>query len=279
VQLDGGKTNLIYGRIHGTPYAQVEGGIYGWPFYNAKGPAGLNPGRYYVLNPAVKRPAAFFSSSNLFSPSLYEGFVEEGFANEDFAYIKIKPREDILNIITYDSVVLHAADAPKVIYVNGVITKAHAVTNGQWKIDFQLDKPITIVAILKDAPAIAELGTNAVARTVGNDWAIDQYAASTGPKAEGGLKHVTVQAPADQGKGTLVLDVSAYLTVGRVEYNGIQKSFNATAGANYTSKTTISIPMEPGEQGLLSVYSGGRLGLGAKWVPVQPDSTNAPAAK
>jgi hypothetical protein len=279
VQLDGGKTNLIYGRIHGTPYAQVEGGIYGWPFYNAKGPAGLNPGRYYVLNPAAKRPAAFFSSSNLFSPSLYEGFVEEGFANEDFAYIKIKPREDILNIITYDSVVLHAADAPKVIYVNGVITKAHAVTNGQWKIDFQLDKPITIVAILKDAPAIAELGTNAVARTVGNDWAIDQYAASTGPKAEGGLKHVTVQAPADQGKGTLVLDVSAYLTVGRVEYNGIQKSFNATAGANYTSKTTISIPMEPGEQGLLSVYSGGRLGLGAKWVPVQPDSTNAPAAK
>jgi hypothetical protein len=29
VELAGGKTNLLYGRIHGTPYAQVDGGISG----------------------------------------------------------------------------------------------------------------------------------------------------------------------------------------------------------------------------------------------------------
>jgi hypothetical protein len=284
VEVEAGKTSVLYGRIHGTSYAQVEGGIYGWPFYNAKGPAGLNPSRYYVLDPNLKRPTAFFSSCNQFSPSLYEGYVDEGFIADTFAYIKVKPREDILNIITYDSVVLNAPEAPKAVFVNGTEVKPAAVTNGQWKIDFQLTGPVNIYAILKDVPAgFDSLNSNAVSRVVGNDWAIDQYAPGRGAAAYNGgstcrgIVLAPVRAPTDQGNGALSLNVSAYQTIDRIEYNGSAKSFSAAPGDNYTSKTTLSIPMKPGEQGLLTLSTGGRLSLTGKWVSnTPPAATNAP---
>jgi hypothetical protein len=286
VELADGKVGMLYGRIHGTPYAQVEGGIFGWPFYNARGPAGLNPNRYYVVNPSLKRPAAYFSSNNQFSPSLYEGYVDEGFANEEFACIKIKPREDILNIITYDSVILNAPAEPKAVFVNGAVVKPAAVTNGQWKIDFQLDRPISIVAILKDgATSVAEAGSNAVSRVVAHDWAIDQYWPARGLGKTGGdsdcVAHLVLRAPADQGEGTWALNVSARLNISRVELNGMPVPSGIGAGANYSAQTAVKIAMKPGDQGLLTVYSGGQQSVTGKWEPKTPPaaSTNAPEAK
>jgi hypothetical protein len=286
VEIAGGKTNLLYGRIHGTPYAQVGGGIAGWPFYNAKGPAGLNPNRYYVLDPNAKRPAAYFSSCNQFSPSLYEGFVEEGFSDDAFAYITIKPREDILNIITYDAVILNAPEAPKAVFVNGAAAKANPVTNGQWRVDFQLAGPVSIVAILKDgATSVPEAGSNAVSRVVAHDWAIDQYWPARGLGKTGGdsdcVAHLVLCAPADQGEGAWALNVSARLNISRVELNGMPVPSSIGAGANYSAQTAVKIAMKPGEQGLLSVYSGGQQSVTGKWEPRTPPaaSTNAPAAK
>jgi hypothetical protein len=286
VEIANGKTNVLYGRIHGTPYAQVEGGIYGWPFYNAKGPAGLSPNRYYVLDPNLKRPVAYFSSCNQFSPSLYEGYVDEGFVTDAFTYIKIKPREDILNIITYDAVILNASEAPKAVFVNGAAAKANPLTNGQWKIDFQLDRPISIVAILKDgAMDVTGAVSNAVARTVGKDWLMDEHTPMRGLGQTGGdadcVAHLALRAPADQGEGAWTLDVSARLNISRIEFNGQPQPVTAAPGANHRSQAPLSLPMKPGEQGVLTLYSGGHQSVTGKWLPnrAPPGSTNAPAGK
>ncbi len=269
VELVGGKTNLLYGRIHGTPYAQVEGGIYGWPFYNAKGPAGLNPNRYYVVDPNLKVPAVHFSSNNQFAPSLYEGYVEEGYANDDFAFIKIKPRDDILNIITYDSVVVHSPEAPKAVYVNGVEVKPAALTNGQWKIDFQLSGSVSIVALIKDAAVdMAQARSNAVSRALADDWAIDQKETGRGINSRNVL--LPIRAPAGQGDGKYVFNVAAQQTVDGIEFNGKAILFAGQPGAANCPATSITLPLKAGEQGLLSVKSSGLRELDAQWMPNVP---------
>ncbi len=265
-----GGEKLVYGRIHGTPYARVTGGIFGWPLYNAEGPAGLNPERFYVLDPGLKRPAAYFSSNNPSSPSLYEGYVDEGYADEDFAYIVIRPREDILNIITYDSVVLNAAEAPKAVFVNGKAVKPSAAGEGRWKIDFQLTGPVTIVALLRDAPAVLEeMTAGAVTRAVGNDWAIDQFVPGRGPKgyseASGrAIVLLPVGAPAAGGKGAYTFELSCSQGIERIVFNGEEKRFVPQAG-----KAVVQIPLEAGGQGLLALTVQGRLGLTVTWAPAE----------
>jgi len=276
VQIDGDTPRLLYGRIHGTPYAQVEGGIYGWPFYNAKGPAGLHPNRYYVLDPGIKRPTAYFSSNNPFSASLYEGFVEEGFSTDAFAYLKIKPREDILNIIASDSVVLHAPAEPKAVYVNGKPVVPKPAGEGQWKIDFNFREPVAIVAILKDLPeGFEELALNAVGRTVGHDWAMDQFVVSnasstikplpSGLSSDRGLLLVPVRAPVGQGEtGTLKVAVVSKGPAKRLEMNGVEQPMG----------DPVMLKMKAGEQGLLSARADADLTLKCEWIP---DSSPAPS--
>jgi hypothetical protein len=292
IEITGNATNLLYGRIHGTPYARAEGGVYGWPLYNAKGPAGLNPSRYYVLDPNLKRPAAYFSSNNQFSPSLYEGYVDEGFTTDAFAYLKIKPREDILNIITYDSVVLNAPAEPKAVYVNGAVVKPHLVTNGQWKIDFQLTGPVAIVALLKDGPeGFDKIAAGTVGRTMADDWMIDQAVATFGTNAvkattngfscDRSLVLAPIRAPADQGDGTLKVSFSSASAGGKVEFNGVEKPVAPIPGTNRTVVAEIALPLKAGEQGLLAFRPGGRVSVSCQWTPkaIPAAATNAPAAK
>lgn len=277
VQIEAGKTNILYGRLHGTPYAQVEGGIYGWPFYNAKGPAGLHPNRYYVLNPALKRPAAFFSSNNPFSQSLYEAYVDEGFATESFAYITLKPREQLLNIIASDSVVLHAPEEPKAVYVNGVLTKPVAITNGEWKINIALAPQSAVVALLQDAPeGFGALAAGVVGRVVGNDWAIDQTVASFGTNtvkaltngfscARAMLAQVPIRAPNAQGNGVLRLAFSSSAPLRKVTFNGMEKPFVSTTQPNKSQAAELTLPLKAGEQGLLSIQSDGPFTVMCQW--------------
>ena len=279
VEITGNTTNTLYGRIHGTPYAKVDGGsIYGWPVYNAKGPAGLHPNRYYVLDPNLKRPTVFFASNNLFSPSLYEGYVDEGFATDAFAYINIKPRENLLGIIMYDSVVLHAPEAPKAVYVNGALTQPRMLTNGQWKIDFQLTDKVAIVALLKDTPeGFDKLAANAVGRSLGNDWAIDQFASTSGTNAVKATPTgfscnpsqvlVPIRAPGNQGDGFLKLSFSSSAPVKKVDFNGMEKPFASMVMPDKSLAGELSLPMKANEQGLISIRPEGATRVACEWVP------------
>lgn len=280
VEISGNKTNLCYGRIHGTPYAEVVGGIYGWPCYNAKGPAGLHPNRYYVLDPGLQRPAVYFSSNNQFARSLYEGYLDDGFIADSFAYITLKPREDLLGIIGYDSVILNTAAEPRTVLLNGVSVKPLAQGNGKWKIDYRLQSdPITIVAILKELPAgVAQIAAGTVARTVASDWNIDQYLAGVGldlakaPPIFSEYRSVIlapVRAPLDQGDGALKVSLPEGVT--RVAFNGVDKPLAAS----------LLLPMKAGEQGLLLVRSTGRPLVKYEWVTIASEGAGvgAPAAK
>jgi len=272
IEVTGTITNMIYGRIHGTPYAHVAGSIFGWPLYNAEGPAGLHPRRFYVLDPNLPRPSAYLSSNNKFSPSLYEGYVDEGYADENFLYAVIKPREDILNIIQYDSVLLHAPTAPKAVFVNGSVVQPTAVSDGQWQINFQLTQPITIVVFLKSPlPSFEQAADAAVTRVVGQDWPIDQYAPRRGlAAAESGaglyVAHVVFQAPAE-GNGTAEVGLSAYLTLERIEFNGVPVAFPPPVVDNYIAKTTIKLSLQAGQPGLLTFRHGGRPDAEISWHP------------
>jgi len=274
VEIAGGKTNLIYGRIHGTPYAQVDGGIFGWPLYNANGPAGLNPSRYYVLNPKLSRPTAYFSSNNQFSPSLYEGFVEEGFATDQFAYLKIKPRAELLDIIRYDSVLLHAAAAPQAVYLNGKPVKVEPAGAGQWKISFELTGAASIVAILKDPPADVPASSNAVTRVVGRDWAVDQFLPVAGTTGTGGpsITLMPLRAPADQGEGKLEVTVTARSAIERIDFNGATQPILTDVQKNL-AKTVVVLPLKAGETGLLTVYAAAGATVNSQWVPTAPPAS------
>lgn len=285
VEIEGGKSRMISGRIHGVPGARTEGGIHGWPVYNASGPSGLHPGRYYVLDPDHKRPVGYFSTNSPFSTSLYEGYVEEGLATETFAYIKIRPREDILNITSFDSVTLHTARAPKAVWVDGVEVKPQPQGEGEWKIEFQLTARVAIVAILNDIPAgIDKLAANAVARSVGPDWPMDQLQLANGAEgckitadtitSDRSLVQIPIQVSPSQGDGTLKLTVPAQV---RVEYNAMEMEGRSIAATPrkwldeqglVSGVSIVSIPMRIGEQGVVSIRNTGtgKLAVKYEWV-------------
>jgi hypothetical protein len=274
VQVEKAQTTILYGRIHGTSYAQVAGAITGWPLYNANGPAGLHPNRYYTLDPNGTRPAVYFSTNNQFSPSLYEGYVDEGFATDAFAYISIKPRENLKSIIGYDSVILNSKEAPKAVFVNGAPTKANPAGEGKWKIDFQLREAIAIVALVKELPGgIDKLGEHAVGRAVGNDWAIDQKLPQVGmPSTKTGvnsgfrLVHVPLRAPADQGDGVMKLTLSGYRPL-TLLVNGMGRQLVPSADGKVD---TLALPMKAGDYCLLTLRGERGVTLACEWVPNAP---------
>jgi predicted secreted protein len=272
VEMTDKSERTIYGRIHGTPYARVDGGILGWPFYNAEGPAGLNPERYYVLDPDIKRPAAYFSSNNTFSQSLYEGFVSDGFADDTFIYAEILPRPDILNIITYDSVILNAPEAPKAVFVNGKAVKPAEAGAGRWKIDFQLAGQVNIVALLTEPPTESEaIIEAAVARAVGIDWSIDQFEPLRGAKGLAASPGRTISlipfaAPANNGNGTWEFEITRRRGGIESAYcNGVEQTLSKDG-----DKTTLSIKLKAGEQALLKLTSNGGPSVKATWQPDTP---------
>lgn len=287
VETNNGKTATVYGRIHGTPAARCQGAIYGWPLYNASGPAGLHPDRYYVLDPNLKRPASYFSSASAFSPSLYEGYVEEGFAGDHFVYMKIRPRADILNITSFDSVVLHSPEPPKAIWVNGVDTKPAPLGNGQWKIDFQLTSQVAIVAIVSEITAgLDKLPTNVLARSVGEDWASDQLVAAEGGEgctftggslmSERPLIQIPIHVSPVMGDGLLRLVLPDGVSV---EYNGMamERRSNSEVPRKWLEEqgliagvSTVAIPLRLGEQGLISIRNHSdvrKMVVGYQWNP------------
>jgi hypothetical protein len=131
-----GSQRMVYARLHGAGYAKVgrTGAIPGWPVYNAEGPAGLHPGRYYCFNPAATRPTVYFRTNNNFSLSLYEGYVERGFVSDSCAFLELKAIPEIGNITSHDNIVLMSPSAPLAIWVNGAPVKVEQrITKRTWE--------------------------------------------------------------------------------------------------------------------------------------------------
>ena len=172
VQVDAGAKKLHYGRAHNARYANVDGGIAGWVFYNANGPTGLNPGHYYVIDPTVKRPAVYFSPGFTvvpgvpIEPSFYEGYVENGCGSDTFALLRVEPIAEVGNIIRWEQVYLHSATEPKAVFVNGQPVNPDKTTEpGQWRIRFE--SPATILAVIQEpAAGLAALTNAATARSL-----------------------------------------------------------------------------------------------------------------
>jgi hypothetical protein len=172
------------------------------------------------------------------------------------------------------------------------VVKPHLVTNGQWKIDFQLTGPVAIVALLKDGPeGFDKIAAGTVGRTMADDWMIDQAVATFGTNAvkattngfscDRSLVLAPIRAPADQGDGTLKVSFSSASAGGKVEFNGVEKPVAPIPGTNRTVVAEIALPLKAGEQGLLAFRPGGRVSVSCQWTPkaIPAAATNAPAAK
>jgi hypothetical protein len=245
VERKGGQESLVYGRIHGAREAALgaAGNVANWPLYNADGPAGLHPGRYYVANPAATRPAVYFRTNNQFAPGLYEGYVYDGYVGAHSAWLDLRSLEQMRNITRYDSVVLVSPRPPKRVWVNGEPVAATPVAGqeGQWQINVAL--PAKVAVLFADAPAtLAESIQQAYARCVGSgdeqrsDYVQPEFAATFLAATPDGWKldvppllpmrtqtFVPLRAPEGQA-GAYQVTVSSLAappdTLGRVLLNG-----------------------------------------------------------
>ena len=108
VRVRGGGKTLIYGRIHGVTEADVPGGVAGWCVYGPDGRvAGLDPERFYIVDPSRARPAEYFSLGK--SAGAFR--VEEGLAAPKFAFLKVTPLGSPAD--ANGSVILNSRNAPE----------------------------------------------------------------------------------------------------------------------------------------------------------------------
>ena len=163
VQLQsGGAKTVHYGLIYGvTAAAAPEGGIPGWVVYNnddpnttwnRSGPAGLHPKLYYVYDPRVKRPTAYFSTNQGYGPSFYESYTMDGFGNEYMLLLRLRTLEDLVKITGSERVDIHAPQPPKAVYVNGApVQVTRQGETDTYTISVQI--PADVCVVLKDSPA------------------------------------------------------------------------------------------------------------------------------
>lgn len=264
VQVQGDKSTLIYGRAHGVTVAASPAGISGWCMYNADGAAGLNPARFYVLNPAVQRPAAYFMPAK--GDATY--WVEDGVATAKFAMVKLAA----LGGEAKGSVVLHAPAAPKKVFVNG-----KAATPRKAGDDYEIDVPLpaAVVAIF-DAPAdLGAVKGFAAVRAVMGDWKMDLFDSAY-------LTDTMTSATDKAGKCALTRAVTVGPGGKQVQMHFVVKGHEGAAGVkvglggkilaaevNGTATTPsapdknkqvfVTVPLAAGESALLSITtdSGG----------------------
>jgi len=160
VQRVNDQPQVVYARAHGDMHAPGDknqgGNVAGWIFYNDNGPSGFHPDRYYVLDPALSRPAVYFSPAfqelpgGPYHESFYEHYVDDGGANGNLAFLVIKPIPSVGNIIRFDKIFLHAPDAPEKVWINGSeFTPQISEVNGQKLYLINFESPATICVLLK----------------------------------------------------------------------------------------------------------------------------------
>lgn len=302
VQVVDGKPQVQYARAHGATHApgpQHGGGnVAGWSFYNADGPSGFHPERYYVLDPAVPRPSVYFSPGFQTLPggavekSFYEHYVEDSAANENFAFLKIKPIPSVGNIIKSDKIFLHAPEAPKKVWVNGKDTPVTpAQVDGETVYEIPFMSPATICVLLKEPKeglaSLEEIKGSALSRAVSSvnldvfdaPWFTSKLETGKLPLPDTkteipALKlarplfvgvqsqqiYLPLKAPASKG-GTLRVHYKAAAgTLPEWAVNGVPQA----NGVN-----PLEVSFQPGETKILSVSSPVELTLAPEWVEQQ----------
>ncbi len=146
VQVSGQERQVIYARVNGLTRADVpKGGIFGWPCYDGRGIAGLNPDESvtYVVDGALPRPAVWFELPG------DDLFVADGYAGEDLAFLQLQPIPG--QKLSTQSLILHAPAEPKALWVDGQPVKPNADGAKRWKI--AVTENSHVVALLAEPPA------------------------------------------------------------------------------------------------------------------------------
>ena len=167
VEITGENERLIYGRIHGTVAADVEGVVDGWTVYNAAGPAGLDPKEYYIVRPDGDRPPVHFRTNNDFSRSFYEAYAHDGTAGPTWATVQIKAIPEIGSITRYDNLLIVSETEPAAVWIHGRRQNVRA-EGDHWRLNVELSQDaghadVAVVAIAPEPGTIEELATRHLA--------------------------------------------------------------------------------------------------------------------
>ncbi len=288
VRQDGNAATMIYGRIHGVTETPAFGGaIAGWYCYKPGGIVGLNPDRYYIVDPNLKRPDVYWSSGHWSVSGLRESYVEDAFANSKFAYLKIRPIPQIGAVLTYDSVVLHSPIPPKKVLVGGRppfafgrIKDANGVDTDDYRIS-EIRTPSDVVAFFDEPNDAVVTKDFALTRVVSQDTQTDMFDPAfftnlitvtidkAGKTVLGSpvtvplvpkktQTHMLIKAPNDANMpGRMLVTVSAGLA--GFEVNAVPRAFVPEAGK------PLVLPMVAGETALLSFYTDSGASYTFQW--------------
>ncbi len=282
-----GTRRPIYATATGVQAVPEAGfGIANWLVYNdddpthiwnRTGPAGLHPERWYVLDPAIKRPPVRFSTVQGYGPSLYESYAADSGYNESFAFLKLRTIGRLLPMVRWESLVLHSPTPPLAVYVNGKKSEVKLKDGTKDQYPMSVQAPADIVVMLKrPAAAMTEWSRSALLRVTADEDGNDHFRPEAiSGQADGGAdaqkrpvlndaavamfglypwrKHLSVPLAAPEGGqgGVMRLHLPALAEAGRrwnhlieaVEVN-LQPVASATAPrpATPTAGTTLHIP-------------------------------------
>lgn len=276
----------IYARIHGvTEVADFDGAVAGWYCYKPGAIAGLHPDRYYIVDPNLKRPAAYWSPGHWSVSGLRESYVEDAFANSRFAYLKIRPNPHIGAVLTYDTVILHSPVPPKKVLVGGrPFTQVNRIKDTDDYRIGEIKTPADVVAIF-DEPADGLTAKEfAQTRVVSTDTQTEMFdpaffsdqitvtldkAGKTVLNAPVNVPlmpkvmqtHLVVKTPAATNSvpGRLQITVTGGLF--GFEVNAVPRPLSFEPG----KPQTINLPVAPGDSVLLSFNSPESLGCTFQW--------------
>jgi hypothetical protein len=291
VRQDGKTTNTLYARIHGvTEVADFDGAVAGWYCYKPGRIAGLHPDRYYIVDPNLKRPAAYWSPGHWSCSGLRESYVEDAFANSKFAYLKIRPNPRIGVVLTYDTVVLHSPVPIKQVLVGGrPFTSIARIKDAQGKDtdDYRIGEvksPADIVVFLDEPTDAITAKDFAVTRVVSADTQTEMFTPSfftdqitVAPDKTGKLvlrspvsvplipirtqTHVGIKTPAGDAKQTGRLQITVTGALSGFEVNGVTRPVAFEPG----KPQQINIPLAAGESALLSFYGSEGVTCAFQW--------------
>lgn len=291
VRQDGKTTNTLYARIHGvTEVADFDGAVAGWYCYKPGRIAGLHPDRYYIVDPNLKRPAAYWSPGHWSCSGLRESYVEDAFANSKFAYLKIRPNPRIGVVLTYDTVVLHSPIPIKQVLVGGrPFTSIARIKDAQGKDtdDYRIGEvksPADIVVFLDEPTDAITAKDFAVTRVVSADTQTEMFTPSfftdqitVAPDKTGKLvlrspvsvplipirtqTHVGIKTPAGDAKQTGRLQITVTGALSGFEVNGVTRPVAFEPG----KPQQINIPLAAGESALLSFYGSEGVTCAFQW--------------
>lgn len=294
VQPDGAE-QLIYGRIHGVQTAEVDGGPAGWPLYGEHGPIGLNPERYYVLDPDVERPPITYSTSNHYGEVFYEAYAEPRVSGNRYAWIQFEAIASIGGITRGENLIMNTEKPPHAAFVNGKAARVRGnpEEGAPFKIHFKF--PADIVLIHEPGSEDLSKALESMQLTWTNDegganfdsaW-LSANGLKTGETRLKNFKkvlpgfeitkaltawrtgrcdiHMTVAAPAEEGEHTLLLYVEAAEPLEGFTVNGVKQDLVLDRTAE---NEPIEVKISAGETALLGLQisaKGQAFACGLAW--------------